>query len=1540
MEHEEDVSPEAGVCLVPSLHSWWLQWIEQLPPPTMLMGMAIGAVLALAFAGAAVLIYRRSGRSRHMQPTPQYRFRKRDKVMFYGRKIMRKVTTLPNTLVGSTAAPRQRVRKRTKVLSLAKRILRFKKEYPTLQPKEPPPSLLEADLTEFDVKNSHLPSEVLYMLKNVRVLGHFEKPLFLELCKHMVFVQLLEGEHIFRPGEPDTSIYVVQDGRLDVCIQDTDGTEVAVKEVLAGDSVHSLLSILDVITGHTAPYKTVSARAAVPSTVLRLPAVAFQGVFERYPETLVRVVQIIMVRLQRVTFLALHNYLGLTTELFNPESQAIPLVSVASVAAGKAKKQTCCGPEERPDRPLRPQESCDPADRGGRVVASGPLLKRSHSVPLPSIHEEVSDELSKAHAGDQAASAPPGGTAGASSDPKVGCDRSRALLHADERPESTVPGKSKKSVTVAETPSAVSRQPESDAAETVASTKTDAILRAAKKDLLSLMKLDDPSLLDGRVALLHVPGGTVVSRQGDQDVNILFVVSGLLHVYQRRVDSEEDTCLFVTRPGEMVGQLAVLTGEPLIFTIRANRDCSFLCISKAHFYEIMRKQPTVVLGVAHTVVKRMSPFVRQIDFALDWMEVEAGRAVYRQGDKSDCTYIVLSGRLRSVVRKDDLKKRLAGEYGRGDLIGVVETLTHQPRATTVHAIRDSELAKLPTGALTSIKRRYPQVVTRLIHLLGEKILGSLQQGTATGHQFGLHSAGGKWDSGIPASNLSTVAVMPVSEDVPLTAFALELKHALSAIGPILLLTSDNIKQRLGSAALDSTHEYRLCSWLGQQEDIHRIVLYQADSTLTPWTQRCIRQADCILIVGLGEQEPTVGELERMLESKAVRAQKQLILLHREEGPAPSRTVEWLNMRSWCSGHLHLCCPRRVFSRRSLPKLAEMYERVFQRPPDRHSDFSRLARVLTGNAIALVLGGGGARGCAQVGIIRALAECGIPVDMVGGTSIGAFMGALYSEERSYSQMRIRAKQWAEDMTSMMKTVLDLTYPITSMFSGAGFNRSICSVFKDQQIEVLPGAPARRVGAGSLRSAPLSPVPPQDLWLPYFAITTDISASTMRVPTDGSLWRYVRASMSLSGYMPPLCDPKDGHLLMDGGYINNLPADVARSMGAKVVIAIDVGSRDETDLTNYGDALSGWWLLWKRWNPLATKVKVLNMAEVQTRLAYVCCVRQLEAVRDSDYCEYLRPPIDSYGSLDFGKFAEICEVGYQHGRTVFDIWCRSGVLDKMLQDRQGTSKMKACDVLTCPNASFTDLAEIVSRIEPAKVAVVDAGSHSGEGTTQPFLCTDESDYVTDCEEVLPDSPPDAFTGFQRMPAGLGSDSVSCKGPRALQPRASPQARPRLDRELFASRKMSPRLRTSTPVWLPQSCPRMPCPPGPVAKMGRVTVTPCSWHLLGETRLGCLGPLCTGSSWRGTQSWQPLHTQQPWGAAAPASTLRPPRGVRAPVPPFSVSIKVHLIVWDASSLRRAQWQAAAPRSAWLQARWAWHCLPSWRSPCGDPRQPSAVT
>lgn len=189
----------------------------------------------------------------------------------------------------------------------------------------------------------------------------------------------------------------------------------------------------------------------------------------------------------------------------------------------------------------------------------------------------------------------------------------------------------------------------------------------------------------------------------------------------------------------------------------------------------MREKPSIVLDIANSVIKRLSPLVRQCDFALDWVFLESGRAVYRQDEISDCTYIVLSGRLRSVITHSNGKKEIVGEYGKGDLIGIVEMITETARSTTVIAVRDSELAKLPEGLFNAIKLRYPTVVTQLIRLLGHRILGSLQE----------NRRGATKIESTPVNNqFSTVAIVPVNEDVPLTAFTYELYHSLCAIGKL------------------------------------------------------------------------------------------------------------------------------------------------------------------------------------------------------------------------------------------------------------------------------------------------------------------------------------------------------------------------------------------------------------------------------------------------------------------------------------------------------------------------------------------------------------------------------------------------------------------------------------------------------------------------------------------------------------------------------------------------------------------------------------
>ncbi|OQR78858.1 neuropathy target esterase sws-like, partial [Tropilaelaps mercedesae] len=1186
------------------------------------------------------------------------RFRKRDKMLFYTKRMLRHVNTLAaQSVTTASSGGKGRVKKRQMVLRLAKKIMFPRRELPQLQVKEPSQAFLEEDLTEHR-DDAKLPPDVLYLIRSIRIFGFLEKPLFVDLYKHIESYNIMQGEMLFDIGDSDDSIYTIYSGCISVYIKEGDD-DLMFKEARAGDSIASFLSGLVVLTNKESIFKTVAARATEDSKVLRLRYREFSDLLKKHPDSMVRLVQVVMIRLQRVNFMALHEYLGLTTQMMkNRPERSKSFINTAKgspVKLSAQRKTSTLIPQSMPHTPVH---SLQAPESSAQEITTVDLPGNVPEQAVQTVTEPVSIMRKTSNIVHRIATGYVTRLADSSSAGQTTEPASQSLPNEAKASNlSSLNAKVRRASVVANVTDSGLR--------TAEPTEEECTVQAARAFARILNLRGDEQIKDKLTIRDYKPGENITKQNDPEHVNQLYyIVWGTVEVRQKAsYKSSDPDEMYLAHAGDTVGIFETLTSEiPFVTRVARNR-VRVASVPSSTIYSLLAHHPDAVLHLAANLIERLSPFVRQIDFAMDWIQVDGGRTVYRQNDVSDAMHIVLSGRLRSVATAADGKRHLVGEYGRGDLVGLVEVLTEAPRTSTMMAVRDSELAKLPIGLLNVIKIKHPVVVTRLIQLLGQRILGSMRRETVSPTQDVVPIRKSQ-------SNFSTIALLPVTDDVPLHAFSLELNYSIQGLS--LRLTSDYVKKELGPNALDKSNEYRLCSWLGQLEDRHKVLLYQCDKDFTSWTQRCIRQADCILIVALAENGPQLGQLEQQAESIAKRTQKEFVLLHREGGPNPSNTVDWLNIRSWCSSHHHLRCPKRVFGKRN--KLQDVYRKLEGVPCNTHSDFARLARFLTGTSIGLVLGGGGARGCSHVGMIKAITEAGIPIDMVGGVSIGAFMSALWAQEMDITPFTQKAREWAYRTVSPWQQLFDITYPITAWFTGHAFNSGIHATFGDKQIE--------------------------DLWLPYFTVTTDISDSCPRVHRHGSLWRYIRASMSLAGILPPLCDPIDGHLLLDGGYVNNLPADeMFRQMGAENIIAIDVGSQDDTDLTSYGDTLSGWWLLWKRTMPnFGEPVKIPNSAEIQSRLAYVSCVRQLEEVKSSDYCMYVRPPIDRYKTLQFGLFNEIMEVGYQHGKTLF------AGMKAVKEDRKmkflisgGTRHDLTPEEIPLKPTTFTDLASIVCRIK---------------------------------------------------------------------------------------------------------------------------------------------------------------------------------------------------------------------------------------------------
>ncbi|KAF2972339.1 hypothetical protein GQX73_g1258 [Xylaria multiplex] len=717
----------------------------------------------------------------------------------------------------------------------------------------------------------------------------------------------------------------------------------------------------------------------------------------------------------------------------------------------------------------------------------------------------------------------------------------------------------------------------------------------------------------------------------------------------------------LVKPGGIAGYISTVSSYRSFIDVVAKTDVYVGFIPRATLEKIVEKYPIVLLTMAKRLTSLLPRLLLHIDFALEWVQVDAGQVIFNKDEESEAIYLVLNGRLRLVEDRRDGGMNVRAEFGQGDSVGELEVMTESSRTGTLHAIRDTELVKFPRTLFNSLAQEHPNITIKISKIIASRMRRIVDDpSTYSGRDSTTGTSINKSSSTL---NIRTVAILPIRSGVPVVEFGNRLMNALSQVGTVNGATSLNqsaILSHLGKHAFNKMGKLKLSQYLADLEEKYGLVVYVADTSVAaPWTQTCITQADCILLVGLAESSPEIGEYERFMLGTKSTARKTLVLLHADRDSKPGLTRSWLKTRVWINGgHYHM---QMSFGATALPvhppgptkkgsqTLKERVQtlqaeiqryttrKIRQRPyysPDTpfKGDFQRLARRLCGKAIGLVLGGGGARGIAHIGVIKAIEEAGIPVDIVGGTSMGAFMGGLYARHADIVPMYGLAKKFAGRMSSMWRFALDLTYPSASYTTGHEFNRGIFKTFGKHQIE--------------------------DFWLEFYCNTTNISKSRAEIHTSGYAWRYVRASMSLAGLLPPLCD--EGSMLLDGGYVDNLTVSHMKSLGADVIFAIDVGSLDDDTPQTYGDTLSGVWAFFNRWNPLSTTPNPPTLAEIQGRLAYVSSVDALERAKAMPGCIYMRPPVDDYGTLDFGKFDEIYERSLKYGQDFLARLKEQGVL----------------------------------------------------------------------------------------------------------------------------------------------------------------------------------------------------------------------------------------------------------------------------------------
>lgn len=456
----------------------------------------------------------------------------------------------------------------------------------------------------------------------------------------------------------------------------------------------------------------------------------------------------------------------------------------------------------------------------------------------------------------------------------------------------------------------------------------------------------------------------------------------------------------------------------------------------------------------------------------------------------------------------------------------------------------------------------------------------------------------------PAGFRGAIALVPTGVDAGSWRwFADGLVRQLGVQGPAVAVTRAACDRLLGrdgacEGQLAAEEEAILARWLGVSEQEHRFVLHEADGG-PGWNRRCVREADQLVVLASGRGEPRLDALAAIRAHDAVERKLSLVLLHEDGVIRPGAAAAWSAATS--VGRVH-------------------HVRVGD-----ESDLARLSRLLAGAATALVIGGGGARAFAGAGVARALLDGGTPVDVVAGVSAGAVVAAVLAMGLPYEELVARCRTVAKRV--------DYTIPLHALTSGRNWSAALAELFGEMTID--------------------------DLLLPYFCTSVNLSLAELVVHEHGSLFHAVRSSTAIPGILPPVWH--DGNLLVDGGLMNNLPIDLAHGReGVGRVLAVNVRPPASDDPREpFGYYVSGWRALagriaGRRSTDLPSAVHLL----MQAMLVADAKTEHMNS-RLADWL--FEPSLTGYSLMDWQHIAAIAEAGYRHAaETLGDDSRRAAVL----------------------------------------------------------------------------------------------------------------------------------------------------------------------------------------------------------------------------------------------------------------------------------------